>query len=185
MLRNGAGRDAAGYSEARRQRNSRARLMLRPGPSRRSRMLEDSARRVSPRRVGPGEVSADTGRLTEVGLDKFSAPQRSIGEVRLCEVRTRKVSLVDFSLGKIRLDEGRSSKVSLFEVSPGEVSLGQVSRVKARLGEISTSKVSFDKIRLGKVGPGKLSPTEIWPYLRMRRPPLVPERYSLQEHLDV
>lgn len=47
--------------------------------------------------------------------------------------------------------------------------------MKARLGEVSPSKVSFDKIRLGEVGPGKVRPTEIWPYLRMRRSPLVPD----------
>ena len=154
-------------------------------PSRRSRMLEDSASRVRPRHVDPGKVGADTGRLTEVGFDKFSASQRSVGEVRLGEVSARKVGLVDFSPGKIRLDEGCSSKVSLFEVSLGEVSLGEVSRVKASLGEVSSSEVSFDKIRLGEIGPGKVSPTEIWPYVRVRRSPLIPDRYSLHEHLDV
>ena len=155
------------------------------GPPRRSRMFEDGASRVRPRHVGPGKVSADTGRLTEVSLDKFSAPQRSVGEVRFGEVSARKVGLVDLSPGKIRLDKGCSSKVCFFERSLGKVSLGEVSRVKASLGEVSSSKVSFDKIGLGEVSPGKVSPTEIWPYLRMRRSPLVPDRYSLQEHLNM
>jgi hypothetical protein len=57
--------------------------------------------------------------------------------------------------------------------------------VKASLGEISSSQVSFDKIGLGKVDPSKVSPTEIWSYLRMRRTPFIPDRYSLPEHVDV
>ncbi len=64
-----------------------------PRPSRRSRMLEDRARRVRPRHVGPGEVGADTGRLTEVGVDKFSASQHSTSEVRFGEIHTRKVGI--------------------------------------------------------------------------------------------
>ena len=70
----------------------------------------------APAHVSPGEVGADTGRLTEVRLDKFSASQHSISEVRLGEIHARKVGLVEFSPGKIRLDKGCSSKVSLFEV---------------------------------------------------------------------
>jgi len=65
-------------------------------------MLEDSANRVCPRHVDSGDVSADTGRLTDVCLDKFRSPQRSIGEA----ISARKVGLVDFSLGKICLDKG-------------------------------------------------------------------------------
>ena len=51
--------------------------------------------------------------------------------------------------------------------------------MKASLGEVSSSQVSFGKIGLGTVDPSKISPTEIWPYLRMRRSPLIPDRYSL------
>jgi len=79
--------------------NSRDSRNASSGSVRRSTMLEDSASRVRLRHVG-----ADIGRLTEVCLDKFGSPQRSIGEVRLGEVSARKVGLVNFSLGKIRLD---------------------------------------------------------------------------------
>jgi hypothetical protein len=57
--------------------------------------------------------------------------------------------------------------------------------MKASLVEVSSSKVSFDKIGFGEVSPGKVSSTEIWLYRRVRRSPLVPDRYSLQEHFDV
>ena len=74
-------------------------------------MLEDGARRVRSRHVGPGEVGADTGRLTEVRLDKFNAPHHSIGEVS-----ARKVGLVDFSRVKASLGEVRSSEVSFDKI---------------------------------------------------------------------
>jgi hypothetical protein len=60
--------------------NSRDSRNASSGSVRRSTMLEDSASRVRLRHVG-----ADIGRLTEVCLDKFGSPQRSIGEVRLVE----------------------------------------------------------------------------------------------------